>query len=255
LEAVSTGCWLHRSANWSAVKFLIGGKVGTSPGHLYSTDEIMIKKKNKIIIIIKYTTALFIRTMIPPSIFVFDLDETLVFYDEECKVECEPKYYVRYFAADLLRLIEYIHPSNILILWTAATDPYVSDILFKTKLGSHFRHVLTWTQCRESMLEENGVVKSAKYLLRYLSANEPHLTTVGETFSRPDWHQYVCVLVDDKSSVNGMGSYHSEISVAPYDERAVLRELESGGGFVDQALLAVGRRILEPVMEAMFPDC
>jgi hypothetical protein len=101
------------------------------------------------------------------------------------------------------------------------------------------------------MMEEGDVPKSAKYLLRYLAANEEQMWTVNHTFSRPDWHQYRTVLVDDNASANGMGSYDEEIDIKPYGAQAVRRQLYSG--LADVALLRAGQSVCRPMMETLFP--
>lgn len=165
-----------------------------------------------------------------PSVITFDLDETLVYFDENCNCFFSPRYYIREYSNQLLNLLRQINKNNLIVLWTAAKDPYVTDVLFQSYLGSYFNFILTRKHCKESY-KIYGAQKHADYLLRYLSRK----------FDKNEMYkikQYDFLLIDDKANLNGNSSYDFELNAKPYTFDTVQKEL-SNNSYRDDYLLSL----------------
>lgn len=132
-------------------------------------------------------------------VFIIDLDHTLIFFDEEGKYTDEKLYYVRPYAKELLEGLRSLNPKNLLVLWTAATNPYVYDVLYKTPIGPYFDHVFRREHCEESMKRYN-LLKSARYVQKLMG----------------DPEDYLWILIDDNAAVNGKDTYDEIIEVNKY---------------------------------------
>lgn len=162
-------------------------------------------------------------------IIVWDLDETIIYFDLEAKVKQEPYYYLKpnilqtlYFCAKL--------PNCLNILWSMGRDDYVHDALYKLNLTKYFSHVLTRTDCDKSK-EKYSVWKSYLYVLDYLKI--PHGTAIKS------------ILIDDKAYENSKQKYFLEdspestythvLQPAPFTDKSILRFLDNkkDSGLVD----------------------
>lgn len=154
-----------------------------------------------------------------PGVFVIDLDECLVYFDEFCSCDKVPKYYVREYAIKFLELLRQLNERNILILWSAGKEPYVTDVLYQSNLGTHFKYSLNREHYKASF-KKFGIPKSAEYIAAYLKAR--HFSDEYSAIKEFDFY-----LIDDKATVNGGGTYFSEINVLPYNSAIVNKELKT----------------------------
>lgn len=114
-------------------------------------------------------------------VFVFDLDETLVYVDKE-------KVLVRPYSESVLHFL-WNEPRAVTVLWSAADESYVYNVLNVL----HWHHYFTEVFCRkncEISCQLFGSYKSRKYLERCLSK---YLTL-------PNLLKYI--LVDDRAVSN-----------------------------------------------------
>jgi hypothetical protein len=154
-----------------------------------------------------------------PAIIVIDLDETICHFDESCIINFFPKYYLRDNAFEFLKMLRQLHRDNILILWSAAREPYVTDFLFQTNLGNYFNYILTREHCK-TCSKMFDTMKDANYILQYL---EKRYT--NDEMSKIK--NYELILLDDKASQNGGQTYDLELNIPPYNAKVVKRELEN----------------------------
>lgn len=163
------------------------------------------------------------------TIVVWDLDETILYFDLESKVKQEPYYYLKpniiqtlYFCAKL--------PNCFNILWSMGRDDYVHDALYKLNLTKYFSHILTRIECEQSY-KKYAAYKAYLYLLDYLKI--PHGTSIKS------------ILIDDKAYENSRQkdyihespdlTYTHVLQPSPFTAKSILRFLDNkkDSGLVD----------------------
>lgn len=104
----------------------------------------------------------------PPNfVFVWDLDETLAYFDESGKISKDPSYYLHPQARIWLKFCNRVKNSYT-ILWSHGRSDYVHDVIHHLKLDTYFDRILTHKHCNMS-LEEFGILKSYEFLQSYIN--------------------------------------------------------------------------------------
>lgn len=153
-----------------------------------------------------------------PTIFVFDLDHTLIYFDEEGDIFITPSYYVRKYSHELLTFLKSLNENNLLVLWTRGTKEYAYDVLTNTNLGMNFNYVLCEEECQES-IKYFQYPKSKEYLYEFITNTEKPLGIDKDTLDT-----YNCILIDDKAVENGASTYDEYIQIKPYTKTIAKKE-------------------------------
>jgi len=143
------------------------------------------------------------------SVFVVDLDDTLVYFDETGKYDHLKLYYLRPHAKEFVEELRQLAPGNKMVLWSAGIAPYVYDVLFKTPIGPCFDFVLTREDC-ETSKRIFKVNKSVNYVKNYMTKSS---SSSNKEFNPQN---YKWVLVDDQAVQNGGKGYDELITVPKY---------------------------------------
>jgi len=141
------------------------------------------------------------------SVFVVDLDDTLVYFDEMGKYDHLKLYYLRPHAKEFVEELRQLTPGNKMVLWSAGIAPYVYDVLFKTPIGPCFDFVLTRDDC-ETSKRIFKVSKSVNYVKNYMIKSSSN-----KEFNPKN---YKWVLIDDQAVQNGGKGYDELITVPKY---------------------------------------
>ena len=148
-----------------------------------------------------------------PFLFILDFDKTLAVYDSDGLLmdpDAEfPSVYTRPFLYEFLDYIKSVNKNNIIILWTAGTFEYISQMLLLLNLPQYFHHVLFRNHCKESQ-KQTGYQKSHKYLINLF----------------PIYKHLRAVLIDDLADWNvnkNDSNYFKIISVKPFNIKDVER--------------------------------
>lgn len=165
-------------------------------------------------------------------IIVWDLDETLIFFDEFGNVQKQPLYYIRPYANHCLEICNSI-PQTLTVLWSLGEDNYVQDAVYRCGLSKYFDLILTRTDS-ENSFNKYYVQKSICYILNNFNLNHNYTT--------------VSCLIDDKAYENSgynlnknlALSYNEVFEVKPFDENIIYNFLYKKG-VNDTLLLDVGK--------------
>lgn len=124
-------------------------------------------------------------TLDPAFIFVWDLDETLVFFDEHGEIfKGEPMYYLHPQARVWLKFCNRV-PNAMTLLWSHGHSDYVHDAVFRLELNTYFDVIYTHKECEKS-LEEFGALKAYEFI-------QHKIPTSLKTQS---------ILIDDRALIN-----------------------------------------------------
>ncbi|RWS30411.1 hypothetical protein B4U80_13622 [Leptotrombidium deliense] len=173
-----------------------------------------------------------------PIILVVDLDETLIFFDEDncLKRQC----YTLFYRPEIYSFFEYLRAwfrDNIfLVLWSTGENMYVNDILHKLHLN-YFDVVYGRTESDKSELEFE-----ARKSIRYLKQNkcvQLFLKKMYVKFEASMYHTKYAI-VDDKCDEN-------VDELEPYDFMFPIRPLNLRSIFVERRIRTCsnGQQIIE----------
>lgn len=161
-------------------------------------------------------------------IIVWDLDETILYFDSDTQIKKEPYYYLKPGILQSLYFCRKI--SNCLnILWSMGQHDYVHDAVQKLNLHIYFDYILTRQECDESQ-QRYAINKAYLYLLDYLDI--PQGTPIKS------------ILIDDKAYENSQyklfkttpdSTYTHIIQPSPFNHKSILRFLDNkkDSGLVD----------------------
>lgn len=127
-------------------------------------------------------------------LLVWDLDDTLIFYDQHAVYNRTVLYYKRPFVSEVLEIvlkmfggIDAGSPGNLFnVLWTNADTDYAFDVLQKFNLLGYFNLILTRPDSNKSE-QTYGSLKCPMYITQFSQFKE--------------WKgndNYISVLIDDK---------------------------------------------------------
>lgn len=153
-----------------------------------------------------------------PTIFVFDLDHTLIYFDEEGDILTTPSYYIRSFASEILTFLKKLDENNLMVLWTRGIKEYAMDALKNTKLGENFNYVLSEDDCKKS-IRYFKFPKSKDYLEKFICEVEKPVGLDEDSLDSYNW-----ILIDDKAVENGGKTYDDYYEIKPYLKSIVKKE-------------------------------
>lgn len=170
-------------------------------------------------------------------VIVWDLDETLLFFDESATIMERPAYYLRPYYDKVLYYCNKL-PNSINVLWSMGSDVYVHDAIHQTKLNTFFQLVLTRSDCKKS-LQQFGVNKSILYVRNAIGLHDDHMI--------------YSILVDDKAKQNsecsnmGFVNYTNLITLKPFSGELINRMLTQN--LIDTTLINVHKVLVEFYMK------
>lgn len=154
------------------------------------------------------------------------MDETVLYYDLECRVGKNPYYYLKPGIRENLYFCQKMN-GNLNVLWSMGTEDYVMDALTHLDVAKYFSHIMTRNECDES-LRKYGANKSALYLADHLGIDNPCRVKT--------------MLIDDKAYENSKFkslpadmTYTHVLQPPPFDAKSCLAFLEQkkNPGLVD----------------------
>lgn len=160
-------------------------------------------------------------------VIVFDLDDTLIFYDVE-KVICTTQLiYLRPYALDCLQLCNDFE-NTLVICWSLGYAEYVHEAIHTCNLSKYFFCILTRDDSKISQ-ENYGCQKSFRYIEKLLNLNSVS-----------------SILIDDKAFENteDVSSYTYLIQPKPFDADVVYKQTVKGV-FFDSSMQYVLNKLLE----------
>lgn len=117
--------------------------------------------------------------------------------------------YTRPFLYQFLHYVRCVNKHNILIMWTAATRPYIYQNLLLCNIGHYFHHILTFSDCNESE-SKYGAKKAYSYVIdKY-----------------PQYANMRSVIIDDlavRNTRSDQKTYSRIYSLLPYTLRTVVQ--------------------------------
>lgn len=156
-------------------------------------------------------------SVLSPSIFVLDFDNTLAFYDEKLELDRSdnlPSIYTRPYMFQFLQFLKIVNKNNVIILWTRGTRGYIQRCVLLLQIANYFDHILSREECNQSK-EKFGCFKSFNY--------------IKELY--PQYGNMRSFLIDDRALENAGAlktssstSYYKLISVKPFTTRDMTRD-------------------------------
>ncbi|RWS24476.1 hypothetical protein B4U80_13214 [Leptotrombidium deliense] len=159
-----------------------------------------------------------------PLILVVDLDETLIFFDEENILKRE--YYTLFYRPEMYTFFEYLRiwfrDNILLVLWSTGENLYVHDIL--NKLHLHYFDIIYGR--KES--DESEIEFDARKSIRYLKQNKCVQRFLLRMYNK--WESLMLytkfAIVDDKcdDNVDDLAPYDYMFPVKPLNLRSLFIE-------------------------------